>query len=55
MNLVTDDSKEHRFNSVIKYLRESNFTIPEEKHIIVTSEFYAKIFSYFLLTFVSYV
>jgi hypothetical protein len=45
MNLVTDDSKEHRFNSVIKYLRESNFTIPEEKHIIVTSEFYAKIFS----------
>lgn len=44
MKLVTDDSKEHRFNSVIRNLRESNFTISEEKHTIVTSEFYAKIF-----------
>lgn len=42
---MTDDSKEHRFNSVIRYLRESNFTISEEKHTIVTSEFYAKILS----------
>jgi len=42
---VTDDSKEHRFNSVIRYLKESGFTIIEEKHTIVTSEFYAKIFS----------
>jgi hypothetical protein len=42
---VTDDSKEYRFNSVISYLRESGFTISDEKHTIVTSEFYAKIIS----------
>jgi hypothetical protein len=42
---VTDDSKEHRFNLLIRNLKESGFTISEEKHIIVTSEFYAKIFS----------
>ncbi|KAA2280198.1 hypothetical protein [Candidatus Nitrosocosmicus sp. SS] len=42
---MTDDSKEYRFNSVISYLRESGFTISDEKHTIVTSEFYAKIIS----------
>lgn len=42
---MTDDSKEYRFNTAIRWLKEADFTIAEEKHTIVTSDFYAKIFS----------
>lgn len=41
---MTDDNKENRFNSVVRWLKESGFTIAEEKHTIVTSEFFAKVF-----------
>lgn len=40
--LVTDDSKEFAFSSVIRWLREANFVINEEKSTIVTSDFYAR-------------
>ena len=39
---MTDDNKELIFNSITRWLRESNFMISEEKRTIVTSEFYAK-------------
>ena len=42
---VTDDSKEFAFSSVIRWLREANFVIKEEKSTIVTSDFYAKLIS----------
>ena len=42
---MTDDSKEFAFNSVIRWLREDNFVINEEKSIIVTSDFHAKMLS----------
>jgi hypothetical protein len=42
---VTDDRKEFAFNSVIRWLREGNFVINEEKSTIVTSDFYAKMLS----------
>lgn len=42
---MTDDSKEFAFNSVIRWLREGNFVINEEKSTIVTSDFYAKMLS----------
>ncbi len=42
---MTDDRKEFAFNSVIRWLREGNFVINEEKSTIVTSDFYAKMLS----------
>jgi hypothetical protein len=39
---MTDDNKELIFDSITRWLRESNFIINEEKRTIVTSEFYAK-------------
>lgn len=42
---MTDDSKEFAFSSVIRWLREANFVIREEKSTIVTSDFYAKMLS----------
>jgi hypothetical protein len=42
---VTDDSKEFAFSSVIRWLKEANFVIKEEKSTIVTSDFYAKMLS----------
>ena len=39
---MTDDNKELIFDSITRWLRESNFIISEEKRTIVTSEFYAK-------------
>ena len=42
---MTDDSKEFAFSSVIRWLREANFVIKEEKSTIVTSDFYAKLIS----------
>ncbi|WP_458743069.1 DUF2299 family protein [Candidatus Nitrosocosmicus sp. T] len=39
---MTDDNKELIFDSIIRWLRESNFIISEERRTIVTSEFYAK-------------
>lgn len=42
---MTDDSKEFAFNSVIRWLREDNFVINEEKSTIVTSDFHAKMVS----------
>ena len=39
---MTDDNKELIFNSITRWLMESNFIISEEKRTIVTSEFYAK-------------
>ena len=42
---MTDDSKEYMFNSVVRWLRESNYIVSDEKHTIVTSEFFANIVS----------
>jgi hypothetical protein len=39
---MTDDNKELIFDSITRWLKESNFMISEEKRTIVTSEFYAK-------------
>jgi hypothetical protein len=39
---MTDDNKELIFDSITRWLKESNFIISEEKRTIVTSEFYAK-------------
>jgi len=41
---MTDDNKEIIFNSITRWLRDSNFIISEEKITVVTSEFYAKLF-----------
>ena len=41
---MTDDNKEFIFNSITRWLRDSNFIISEEKVTVVTSEFYAKAF-----------
>ena len=39
---MTDDDKEVIFNTLTRWLRDSNFLISEERLTVVTSEFYAK-------------
>ncbi len=41
---MVDEQKEFVFDTLIQWLKDEKFTVTDEKRIIVTSEFYAKVF-----------